>query len=83
MARTPSPARETRALPKTSHRINYVLRVDAALFHHFAAGRAQPELVQPNNFAIETDVLIPNLGHASFDCDTFAARIWKDLFAVF
>ncbi len=50
-----------------------MLRVDAALFHHFGAGRAQPKFVQSDYFAIEADVLVPNFGHASFDCDATTA----------
>ena len=40
MARRPSPARETHALPETFRRTDHVLRVNAAFFHHFGAGRA-------------------------------------------
>src|SRR5438552_9387409 len=85
---TPKPARETRALPRMARisqqgfcRIDHVLRVDAALLHHFGTRCAQAEFVQPDHFPVETDVLIPNLGHASFDRDASAACVRQNLFA--
>src|SRR4030095_15107625 len=91
MARTPSPARETRALsqncasalPEALRCFDHVLRVDTAFFHHTGAGCAQAELVQPDDFSVETDIFVPNLRHASFDGDAFAARVRQNVFAVF
>ena len=40
-----------------------------------ATRRAQPELVQPYDFSIETNILVPNLGHAGFDRDAFTAFV--------
>jgi hypothetical protein len=59
-----------------------MLRVDPALFHHLRAGRAQAELMKPDYLSIEADVLIPNLGHSSFNRDASTAFIREDLFAV-
>src|SRR6185503_7788268 len=58
-------------------------RVNSAFFHHFSAGRAHTELMQSDDFSVETDVFIPNLRHASFDGDAFAARVRQNFFAVF
>ena len=41
--------------------------IDAALLHHFGAGRTQAELMQPDHFSAETDGLNTNLGNARFD----------------
>src|SRR5438270_14034726 len=67
---TPKPTRETRALPKTLPRIDHVLRVDAAFFHHLSAGRAQSKFVQSDHLPIEADVLVPNFRHSGSDCHT-------------
>src|SRR5206468_7638238 len=83
MAWTPSPARETRALPKTLRRIDHVLRVNAAFLHHFGPWCAQTEVVQSDDFSLETDIFVPNLRHASFDRDAFTAFVRQYFFSVF
>src|SRR5947208_12227047 len=68
---------------QTFRSLDHVLRVDAALFHNFRTRRTQSEFVQADHFAIKTDVLIPNLAHAGFDCDASAAFVRQDFFAIF
>ena len=60
-----------------------MLRVDPALFHHLRAGRAQAELMEPDYLSIEADVLIPNLGHSSFNRDASTAFVRQNFFTVF
>jgi hypothetical protein len=83
MAWTPSPARETRVLPKTFRCFDHVLSVDATFFHHFGPGCAQTEVVQSDDFSVETDIFVPNLRHAGFDRDAFTAFVRQNFFAVF
>ena len=42
-----------------------------------------PKSVQSDDFSVETDIFVPNLGHASFDRDAFAAFVRQNFFAVF
>jgi len=60
-----------------------MLRVDPALFHYFRTGRAQAELMQTDDFPVESDVLIPNLSHSGFYRDAFAAFVRQNFFTVF
>ena len=78
-----SPARETRALPKTFRCFDHVLGVDATFLHHFRARCAHAEVVQSDDFSVETDVFVPNLRHASFDRDAFTAFVRQHFFSVF
>src|SRR5207248_449237 len=80
---TPKPARETRALPKAFRRVDHVLCVDAAFFHDFGPGGAQTELVQSDDFSVETDIFVPNLRYAGFDRDAFTAFVRQHFFTVF
>ena len=70
-------------LRETFRRFYHVLGVDPALFHHFRTGCAQPELMEPNHFPIETNILIPNLSDSGVDRDPFPAFVRQDLFTVF
>ena len=60
-----------------------MLRVDAELFHYLGARRAQAEPMQPDHLSIEADVLIPNLSHPGFNCDTFTTFVRQSLVPVF
>src|SRR5437762_13175048 len=60
-----------------------MLRVNPALFHHFRAGRAQAELMEPDHLSIQTDVLIPNLSHSGFNRDASSAFVRQNFFTVF
>src|SRR5438094_2006892 len=79
----PQRARAGRSVLERSRGFNHVLGIDAAFFHHFRAGRTQAELMQPDDFAVEADILIPNLGNAGFYRDAFTARFWKHFLAIF
>ena len=48
-----------------------------------SAGRAHAEVVQSDDFSVETNIFVPNLGDASFDRDAFAAFVRQHFFAVF
>ena len=39
--------------------------------------------MQPHHLSIEADVLIPDIGHASFDCDAFTTFVRQNLLAIF
>jgi len=60
-----------------------MLRVNPALFHHFRAGRAQAELMEPDHLSIQTDVLIPNLSHSGFNRDASTAFVRQNFITVF
>src|SRR5262249_8206299 len=90
MARTPKPARGTLALPRILRTceqrfrcFDHVLRVNTTFLHYFRAWRAHAELVQPDDFSVETDIFVPNLSHPGFDRDTFTAFVRQHFFPVF
>ena len=62
--------------------VDHVLRVDAALLHHFGTRRAQAEFVQADDFSIKADVLVPNLGHAGFNGHASATFVRQDLLSI-
>src|SRR3982751_1003516 len=64
-------------------RREHVFGVDTKFFHHLWAGSAQPEPVKANYFAVQTDILIPRVGHARFDGNTPPTRCWQHFFAIF
>ena len=47
------------------------------------AGRAQAEAMQSDDFSVEADVLIPNLGHAGLDRNASATFVRQNFFAIF
>ena len=57
--------------------------VDSELFHDLVAGRAHAEAMKANDFSVETDVLIPNVGDARFDRNAATTRRWKNFFTIF
>src|SRR5207237_8059166 len=63
--------------------LNDVLGVDTTLFHYFGAGRAQTEFMQADDFAVEANILIPNLRNSGFDRNPFTTRLRKNVIAIF
>src|SRR5215831_2956340 len=61
---------------------DHMLRVDAAFFHHFCARRAHAEVVESNDFSVEPNIFVPNLGHPSLDRDPFPAFVRQNLIAI-
>src|SRR5205814_9924970 len=70
-------------LPERLRRFYDVGGVYPEFFHHLIAGRAHPEAAQADDFSIETDVLIPDLGNAGFDRNATAAGHWQNFFTIF
>src|SRR5256885_1410347 len=52
---------------------NDMFGVDPKFFHRFSTRRAQSKAIQADNFAIYSDVSVPEMRNAGFDRDTFAA----------
>ena len=46
-------------------------------------GALMPKSMQSDHFSVETDIFIPNLGHAGFDRDAFTAFVRQHFFAIF
>ena len=60
-----------------------MLRIDPEFFHHFRPGRTQAEAMQADDFSVEADILVPDVGDASLDRNAFPTFVGQDFFAIF
>ena len=51
--------------------------VDPEFFHYLVTGRTHTKAMEADDLSVETDVLIPKMRNARFDCHATPARSWQ------
>src|ERR1700674_1450409 len=63
-----------RLIQELARATEHVLHIESQIVHRYVAGRGSAETIEANHIALRTDVTIPSLANAGFDCEACADR---------